>query len=98
MLPAMAINLELLGSSFVMIFLAELGDKTQIGAFAFAAQARSPLSVFLGASLALVLTTFIAVVLGEVVGRFIPAKVVKVASGLLFLGFGVWTLVQALRR
>ena len=93
----MALNWQVVASSFVMIFLAELGDKTQLSTFAFASRARSPLSVFLGASAALVLTSFIAVVLGEVVGRLIPEKVVKVAAGLLFLGFGVWTIVDAVR-
>jgi putative Ca2+/H+ antiporter (TMEM165/GDT1 family) len=93
----MLINWQVVGSSFVMIFLAELGDKTQLSAFAFASRARSPLSVFLGSSLALVLTTFIAVVLGEFVGKLVPEKIVKVVAGLLFLGFGAWTIVEALR-
>ena len=93
----MALNWQVVASSFMMIFLAELGDKTQIGTFAFATRVRSPLSVFLGASAALVLTTFIAVVLGEIVGKLIPEKIVKVAAGLLFLGFGVWTIVDAVR-
>lgn len=93
----MVVNWQVVASSFVMIFLAELGDKTQLSAFAFASRARSPVSVFLGSSLALVLTTFIAVVLGEIVGRLVPEKLVKVVAGLLFLGFGVWTLVDALR-
>ncbi len=43
------------------------------------------------------LTTFIAVVLGEVVGKLVPEKIVKVVAGLLFLGFGAWTIVEALR-
>ena len=93
----MAINWQVAASSFVMIFLAELGDKTQLSTFAFASRARSPLSVFIGASVALVLTSFIAVVLGEVVGRLVPEKLVKVVAGLLFVGFGVWTIVEAVR-
>jgi Ca2+/H+ antiporter, TMEM165/GDT1 family len=93
----MAFNWQVVGSTFAMIFLAELGDKTQLSAFAFASQARSPLSVFVGSSLALVLSSFVAVVLGGVVGRFVPEKVVKAIAGLLFLGFGVWTLVEAFR-
>jgi putative Ca2+/H+ antiporter (TMEM165/GDT1 family) len=94
----MALSWQIFTSTFVMIFLAELGDKTQLGTFAFASEARSPLSVFLGASLALVVTSFIAVVLGQVVGRLIPEKVVKLVAGLAFLGFGVWTVVEAVRR
>ena len=94
----MAINLQILGSTFLMIFLAELGDKTQISTFAFASEAKSPLSVFLGASLALVCTSFLGVVLGRVLGRFVPARIMKFAAALVFLGFGAWTLLEAIRR
>jgi putative Ca2+/H+ antiporter (TMEM165/GDT1 family) len=93
----MGINLQVFGSAFLMIFLAELGDKTQLSTFAFASQSKSPLSVFLGASLALVLTSFLGVVLGGILGRFVPERVMKFAAAAVFLGFGVWTLVQAIR-
>jgi len=94
----MAVNFQILGSTFLMIFLAELGDKTQISTFAFASEAKSPLSVFIGASLALVCTSFLGVVLGGVLGRFVPERIMKFAAALVFLGFGVWTLVEAVRR
>ncbi|HTZ52428.1 MAG TPA: TMEM165/GDT1 family protein, partial [Spirochaetia bacterium] len=55
----MVVNWQVLGSAFFMIFLAELGDKTQISTFAFASESKSPLSVFLGAALALVCSSFI---------------------------------------
>jgi putative Ca2+/H+ antiporter (TMEM165/GDT1 family) len=93
----MGINWQVLGSVFVMIFLAELGDKTQLSTFAFASQSRSPLSVFLGASIALVLSSLIGVALGGLVGRFVPERVMKVLAALVFLGFGAWTLVGAIR-
>jgi Ca2+/H+ antiporter, TMEM165/GDT1 family len=93
----MTINLEVLGSAFVMIFLAELGDKTQISTFAFASETASPLSVFLGAALALVCTSLIGVLLGGAVGRLVPQRVMKFAAAAVFLGFGCWTLVQAIR-
>ena len=94
----MPINLEVLGSAFVMIFLAELGDKTQIATFAFASEFNSPLSVFLGASVALVLTSVLGVAAGAALGRFVPARIMKVLSACVFLAFGVWTLVEAFRR
>ena len=93
----MSINWQVLGSAFLMIFLAELGDKTQLSTFAFASQSRSPLSVFLGASLALVLSSLIGVALGGLIGRFVPERVMKVLAAVVFLGFGVWTLVEAIR-
>jgi putative Ca2+/H+ antiporter (TMEM165/GDT1 family) len=94
----MFLNAKLIASTFVMIFLAELGDKTQISTFALASNSRSMLSVFLGASGALVLTTLIAVVLGGVIGRFVPEKLIKMVSAAVFIGFGVLTLVEAFRK
>jgi putative Ca2+/H+ antiporter (TMEM165/GDT1 family) len=93
----MAINWQVLGSAFLMIFLAELGDKTQLSTFAFASQSKSPLSVFLGASLALVLSSLIGVALGGLVGRFVPERVMKFLAAAVFLGFGAWTLVEAIK-
>jgi putative Ca2+/H+ antiporter (TMEM165/GDT1 family) len=92
-----AINVQVLGSVFLMIFLAELGDKTQISTFAFASESKSPLSVFLGAALALVCSSFIGVVLGGVAGRLVPERIMKFAAACVFLGFGGWTLLQAIR-
>jgi putative Ca2+/H+ antiporter (TMEM165/GDT1 family) len=93
----MGIDVQVFLSAFVMIFLAELGDKTQLSTFAFASGSASPLSVFLGAALALVCTTFLGVVLGGVLGRFVPARLMKVMVAFVFLGFGVWTFVEAIR-
>jgi Ca2+/H+ antiporter, TMEM165/GDT1 family len=93
----MTINWQVLGSAFLMIFLAELGDKTQLSTFAFASQSKSPLSVFLGASLALVLSSLIGVALGGLVGRFVPERVMKFLAAAVFLGFGAWTLVEAIK-
>jgi Ca2+/H+ antiporter, TMEM165/GDT1 family len=93
----MMFNFQIFLSAFSMIFLAELGDKTQISTFAFASGSKSPLSVFLGAALALVCTTFIGVVVGGALGKFVPERVMKFAAAAVFLGFGVWTLVEAIR-
>jgi putative Ca2+/H+ antiporter (TMEM165/GDT1 family) len=92
------LNAKLIASTFVMIFLAELGDKTQISTFALASNARSMLSVFIGAAGALLLTTLIAVVLGGVIGRFVPARIIKFVSAGVFLAFGVLTLIEAFKR
>jgi putative Ca2+/H+ antiporter (TMEM165/GDT1 family) len=92
------LNAKLIVTTFVMIFLAELGDKTQISTFALASDTRSLLSVFIGAAGALVLTTLIAVTLGGVIGRFVPERIIKFVSGAVFIGFGVLTLIEALKR
>jgi putative Ca2+/H+ antiporter (TMEM165/GDT1 family) len=92
------LNAKLIASTFLMIFLAELGDKTQISTFAMAANSRSMLSVFIGAAAALILTSVIAVVLGGVIGRFVPERIIKFVSAAVFIVFGVLTLIEALKR
>jgi putative Ca2+/H+ antiporter (TMEM165/GDT1 family) len=94
----MIFDWQIFVSSFFIIFLAELGDKTQISTFAFASKSKAPLSVFLGASSALILTTVIAVVLGGVIGRIVPEKIIKGVAGTVFIVFGVITLLEVLRR
>jgi putative Ca2+/H+ antiporter (TMEM165/GDT1 family) len=79
---------HLLGSSFVVIFLAELGDKTQLATFGLAAGSESRILIFLGASAALVATSAIAVLLGEAVTHLIPALWIKRAAGVAFLLVG----------
>ena len=93
----MLLNLRLIASTFLMIFLAELGDKTQVTIFALAANRKAFLSVFIGATGALVLTTLIAAVLGSALGRFIPEKAIKIVAGAVFIGFGVLTLYEAFK-
>ena len=91
-------NSKILLASFCLVFLAELGDKTQLTALAFSASSRSPWSVFLGTSLALVLTTAIAVVFGEVLSRHLPEKVLHIASGVMFVLVGLVLLVNQARK
>jgi putative Ca2+/H+ antiporter (TMEM165/GDT1 family) len=93
----MFLNIKLIASTFLMIFLAELGDKTQLSIFALAAHRKAFLSVLIGATGALILTTLIAAALGSVIGRFIPEKAIKIVAGVVFLGFGALTLYEAFK-
>jgi rubrerythrin len=86
-------NMKLFASTFVLIFLAELGDKTQLAALAQSVNGRW--TVFLAASSALVLSTLIAVLIGDALARAIPASYIKIAAGILFLVFGVMMLRSA---
>lgn len=97
MIIVMIVNWQIFISTFLMIFLAELGDKTQLAIFAFASKEKSSLSVFLGASFALVLTSLTAVLLGGVLGKVMPERVMKVAAGLIFIGFGLWSIMEAVK-
>ena len=80
--------------AFGTIFLAELGDKTQIATLAFSLKMKSTLSVFIGASLALVLSCFLAVVFGSLIERFVPLNYLKMASGFIFIILGAWMLIS----
>lgn len=82
-------------ATFVTIFLAELGDKTQIATLLFAAnKEHSKLIIFIGAALALVATSAIGVLLGSTISNFIDGKTLKVIGGVGFLAVGIWTLVS----
>ena len=83
-------------STFALIFLAELGDKTQLASFAASAGSKSPLSVFAGASAALVSATLVAVLLGSSLQRVVSPHVLKMGASILFVAFGVVLFVNAL--
>ena len=79
---------------FLSVFLAELGDKTQIATFCFASQeGLRPGGVFLAAASALVLSSLLAVLLGAQFGRLLGSGTIRVVSGAIFLGLGVWMLI-----
>lgn len=82
-------NWRVLWATFGLIFLAELGDKTQLTTMALSAQSRSPVSVFLGSAAALTLSSLIGVMVGGLVHRVIPAQYIQVGSGLMFVVIGL---------
>lgn len=79
-------------TTFGLIFLAELGDKTQLAAIAMAVKSHSPLAVFIGAVLALAAVTLIGVLFGEALTRVIPEAYMRKAAGVLFLAVGLLIL------
>ena len=88
---------KILLTTFGMVFLAELGDKTQLATFCLSADCDPKLAVFLGSALALVLSSLIAVFFGAVFSRYVPILYIKVAAGAFFLVAGAWTLMSAFR-
>jgi putative Ca2+/H+ antiporter (TMEM165/GDT1 family) len=86
-------DLKVILTTFGMIFLAELGDKTQLATLAFAVESKSRIAVFIGSASALILTSLIAVVFGSAISRLIPANYIKIGAGSLFVLLGVWMLV-----
>ncbi len=85
---------KIMASTFAAVFLAELGDKTQLATFTLAAGAESKISVLLGAALALIATTVVAVLAGSVVGQLIPVQWLKRAAGVVFIILGIVYLVN----
>jgi len=80
---------RLFATTFGLLFLAELGDKTQLTVITLASQNRNPLPVFLGAALALCLVTLLGVVFGQAILQMIPAAILHKASAALFVLVGV---------
>ena len=83
-------------TAFGTIFLAELADKTEFAVFSLVAKTKSPWTVFWGAMLAFGLATLIAVLLGEVVARFIPVNILRFISAGVFILIGILTLLGKL--
>jgi len=83
---------------FATIFIAELGDKTQIATLLFAAERRtSPLTVFAASAAALVLGAAISVALGNYGGRWLDHVPLKLVAGFGFIAIGAWSLLQHYR-
>ena len=85
-------DLRVLLTTFGMIFLAEMGDKTQLAAMTMAADTKKPWAVFLGASLALTLVSALGVLVGSVVGDYVPLEWVKRVAAVAFIAIGVLML------
>jgi len=78
--------------TFATLFLAELGDKTQLSVIILTAKTRSPLPVFLGASTALVVVTLLGVLLGDIIVRTVPADIIKKIAATVFILIGILML------
>ncbi|MFO0568750.1 MAG: TMEM165/GDT1 family protein [Polyangiaceae bacterium] len=80
---------------FSTVFLAELGDKTQLATVLYAADGKiSKLTVFAGAALALVLTSALGVAGGTLISRYVSEKVLHFVAGIGFIAVGLWTLIK----
>ena len=84
---------RLMLTTFGAIFLAEMGDKTQIAAMTFAAQKKRPWEVFIAASLALTVVSAIGVIAGSLLSNYLPLEWIKRVAGLAFIVIGVLVLI-----
>ena len=85
-------DLRVLLTTFGVIFLAEMGDKTQLAAMTMAAQTKRPWAVFIGASLALAAVSALGVIVGGTLGHYIPLEWVKRIAAVGFIVIGVLML------
>ncbi|HEY7496421.1 MAG TPA: TMEM165/GDT1 family protein [Candidatus Tectomicrobia bacterium] len=89
-------DMRLFATVFATVFMAELGDKTQLATLLYAAEGQHPRwTVFLAAAAALVLTSALGVLAGGVVARYVSPRVLAWVAGLGFIIIGLWTLARS---
>jgi putative Ca2+/H+ antiporter (TMEM165/GDT1 family) len=87
---------KLLSTVFTSVFIAELGDKTQLATLLFASDKEiSKLTVFAGAASALIVTSALGVLAGGIVSNYISEKYLHYLAGVGFIAIGVWILLKA---
>ena len=81
---------SILITSFSTIFLAELGDKTQLATLMLSAQSGRPLIIFTGAALALISTSLLGVLIGQWISNNLPRQRFTIVSGIIMLSLGIY--------
>lgn len=84
---------KVLLATFGTVFLAEMGDKTQLAALILTAETRAPLSVLVGASLALFTATLIGVAVGGLISQWVAQEWIKRTAGVVFIAIGAVMLL-----
>ncbi|MBA2378913.1 MAG: TMEM165/GDT1 family protein [Blastocatellia bacterium] len=87
---------KIFGMSFLTLFLAELGDKTQLAVITLSARTDSKVAVFLGASLALVIVSLLAVLVGGVLTQWVPTEWLQRIVAVAFISIGILMLLGKL--
>ncbi|MBX3293431.1 MAG: TMEM165/GDT1 family protein [Acidobacteria bacterium] len=83
---------KIFGTSFLVLFLAELGDKTQLAVITMTASTESKIAVFIGASLALIVVTGLGVLVGGVLTQYVPTEWLQRIVAVAFIAIGVLML------
>ena len=89
--------ITLLFTTFVTVFLAEMGDKTQLTTITLSSTTNKPLAVFIGSSVALILATLLGALAGGSIANLIPAFLLKLLSGIVFLIIGIKLLAESIK-
>lgn len=89
-------DLKIFITVFTAVFIAELGDKTQLATLLFASDRNvNKLTVFAGASLALIMASAIGVLAGGLISQYVGEKYLHYIAGIGFVGIGIWMLMKA---
>ena len=88
--------ITLLFTTFVTVFLAEMGDKTQLTTITLSSTTNKPLAVFIGSSVALILATLLGVLAGGSIANLIPAFLLKLLAGIVFLIIGINLMAKSI--
>ena len=85
---------SILITTFSTIFLAELGDKTQLATLILSAQSGRPIIIFIGAALALISTSLLGVLIGRWIANNLPRQRFTLVSGLIMLSLGIYLVTE----
>lgn len=81
---------KLFSVTFIIIFLAEMGDKTQLATIALTGESKKMFTVFLGAASALIIASLIGVLAGGIVSRYLPENIIRKVAALFFIITGIF--------
>ncbi len=85
---------KIIFTSFIVVFLAELGDKTQLSTMLLACKTKNIIPVFIGSASALVLSSLIGVLAGGYLSKYIPPHYIKIGAGFSFIVIGILLLFE----
>ncbi len=94
-MPVKSEHLQIISTTFITVFLAEIGDKTQLTTLMIAAQSHQPLIVFAGAAIALVSTSLLGVLAGKWLAKTFSPDLLNTLAGLSFLILSISLLWEA---
>jgi putative Ca2+/H+ antiporter (TMEM165/GDT1 family) len=83
---------KLFGASFLIVFIAELGDKSQLAAITLSCQCQHPRAIFLGSATALIFTSFLGVLVGGGIAQILPTQFLKAVAAIGFALMGTMLL------
>ena len=86
--------IKIIFSTFLIVFLAELGDKTQLATMLISSRSPSKIAVLIGSSIALVCSSILGVILGSILNKYIPPNILQLASAIAFIVLGIFLLIH----